>query len=56
MILKQIFLDTATALAAAIEAKDPITGCHGQRVAGLAVGLARTVGVCDGELDGIYVG
>ncbi len=56
VMIKQIFLDTATALAAAIEAKDPITGCHGQRVAELAVGLARTVGVCDGELDGVYVG
>ncbi|MCH8919187.1 MAG: HD-GYP domain-containing protein [Chloroflexi bacterium] len=54
--LKQAFLETATALAAAIEAKDPVTGCHGQRVAELAVGLARAVGVRDGELDGIYVG
>ena len=56
MMLKQIFMDTATALAAAIEAKDPITGCHGQRTAELAVGLARAVGISDDELDGIYVG
>lgn len=55
-MLRQVFLDTASALAAAIEAKDPVTGCHGQRVAELAVGLARAVGVCDGELDGIHIG
>lgn len=54
--LRRIFLDTATALAAAIEAKDPITSSDGQRVAELAVGLAQALGVCDGELDGIYVG
>ncbi len=55
-MIRQICLDTATALAAAIEAKDPITGSHGQRVAELAVGLARAVGIRAGELDGIYVG
>lgn len=54
--LNQMFLDMATALAAAIEAKDPVTGSHGQRVAELAVGLARAVSISDDELDGIYIG
>lgn len=54
--LKQVFLDTSTVLAAAVEAQDPITGAHGQRVAELAVALARAVGVSDDELEGVYIG
>lgn len=54
--LNQVFLDIAAVLAAAVEAKDPITGAHGQRVAELAVALARAVGVSDDELEGVYIG
>ena len=54
--LRQICLVTTTALAAAMEAKDPVTGRHSKRVADLAVGLARAVGICADDLEGIYIG
>ena len=54
--LDQVFLDTAAVLAAAVEANDPITGARGQRVAELALALARAVGVSDDELEGVYIG
>ena len=38
------------------ESKDSVTASHGDQVAELAVGVARPPGVCDGELDGIFVG
>lgn len=38
------------------ESKYSVTASDGDQVAELAVGVARPPGVCDGELDGIFVG
>ncbi len=49
--LQRSFESVVTALAAAIEAKDPTTEGHVQRVAGLAVRVGRRLGIEGGRLE-----
>ena len=53
--LKDESLATIQALAAAVDAKDPYTQGHSQRVARYAVGLAQAVGLTDAETDLVHV-
>ena len=53
--LKDESLATIQALAAAVDAKDPYTQGHSQRVAQYAVGLARALGLPEAEVDQVYV-
>jgi len=47
---------TVTALARTIEAKDPYTGGHTERVAEFSVALARRLGCEDADLDAVAIG
>lgn len=49
--LKRGFLETAEALAEAIEKKDRCTGGHAKRVAHFAVRIGRELGLSSGELE-----
>lgn len=53
---KRAYLSTITSLARTIEAKDPYTGGHTERVAEYAIMLARELGFHDEELHSIEVG
>jgi putative nucleotidyltransferase with HDIG domain len=53
---KRAYLSTITSLARTIEAKDPYTGGHTERVAEYALMLARELGFGDEELQAIEVG
>jgi putative nucleotidyltransferase with HDIG domain len=53
---KRAYLSTITSLARTIEAKDPYTGGHTERVAEYAIMLARQLGFKDEELSEIEVG
>jgi putative nucleotidyltransferase with HDIG domain len=53
---KRAYLSTITSLARTIEAKDPYTGGHTERVAEYALMLARELGVKEDELEAIEVG
>lgn len=53
---KRTYLSTITSLARTIEAKDPYTGGHTERVAEYALMLARELGFGDEELQAIEVG
>jgi len=53
--MRRIYLDTIRALAAAIEAKDPYTHGHSERVAGLSVAIAREMGLPEPEVQAIHV-
>jgi hypothetical protein len=53
---RRSYLGTITSLARTIEAKDPYTGGHTERVAALACLLARQLGLGGEELDAVEVG
>ncbi len=53
--LKDESLATIQALAAAVDAKDPYTQGHSQRVAEYAVALARQLGLSEDEIDLIHI-
>jgi putative nucleotidyltransferase with HDIG domain len=54
--VRKTHLATIAALSRSMEAKDGYTGGHTERVADLAVGLARRVGVWGSDLEAIEVG
>jgi hypothetical protein len=54
--LRQAHKDTIAALSRSMEAKDLYTGGHTERVAAVAVGLARRLGFRDEELEAIEIG
>ncbi len=49
------FRSTLEVLAASIDAKDPLTAGHSQKVAEYAVGIGRELGFGEAELDVLYV-
>ena len=54
--LRRAHKDTIAALSRSMEAKDLYTGGHTERVANVAVGLARQLGFRDEELEAIEIG
>jgi HD domain len=54
--LRRAHKDTIAALSRSMEAKDLYTGGHTERVAAVAVGLARRLGFRDDELEAIEIG
>ena len=54
--LRRAHKDTIAALSRSMEAKDLYTGSHTERVAAVAVGLARRLGFRDEELEAIEFG
>jgi hypothetical protein len=54
--LRRAHRDTIAALSRSMEAKDVYTGGHTERVAGIAVELARELGFANGELEAIEIG
>jgi HD-GYP domain-containing protein (c-di-GMP phosphodiesterase class II) len=54
--LRRAHKDTIAALSRSMEAKDLYTGGHTERVASVAVGIARRLGFRDDELDAIEIG
>jgi HD-GYP domain-containing protein (c-di-GMP phosphodiesterase class II) len=54
--LRRAHRDTIAALSRSMEAKDVYTGGHTERVAALAVGLARQLGFAGDELEAIEIG
>jgi hypothetical protein len=54
--LRRANKDTIAALSRSMEAKDLYTGGHTERVAAVAVGLARRLGYRDEELEAIEIG
>lgn len=52
---EEIFLDTIRALAAAIDAKDPYTRGHSERVAKISVAIARVLQLTEPEVQAIQV-
>jgi response regulator RpfG family c-di-GMP phosphodiesterase len=53
--LESIYADTVRALGAAIDAKDPYTRGHSDRVAQIAVAIARTLGLPEREINALRV-
>jgi hypothetical protein len=53
--MREIFLDAIRALAAAIEAKDPYTRGHSERVARVSVAIARELGLPEGDVEAIHI-
>lgn len=53
--LEQILLQTIEAIAATVEARDPYTAGHQQRVAVLASAIASEIGISDDKLHGLYL-
>jgi HD domain/MASE9 len=54
--LRRAHKDTIAALSRSMEAKDLYTGSHTERVAAVAVGIARRLGFRDEELEAIEIG
>jgi len=54
--LRRAHRDTIAALSRSMEAKDIYTGGHTERVAGIAVELARVLGFSNGELEAVEIG
>ncbi len=54
--LRRAHKDTIAALSRSMEAKDLYTGSHTERVAAVAVGIARGLGFRDEELEAIEIG
>jgi HD domain len=54
--LRRAHKDTIAALSRSMEAKDLYTGGHTERVAAVAVGLARRLGFRDDDLEAIEIG
>jgi putative nucleotidyltransferase with HDIG domain len=53
--LEGIYSDTVRALGAAIDAKDPYTRGHSDRVARIAVAIARTLGLPEAEVSALRI-
>jgi PAS domain S-box-containing protein len=53
--LEQILLQTIEAIAATVEARDPYTAGHQQRVAVLASAIAREIGISEDKVHGLYL-
>ncbi|NJD61492.1 MAG: HD domain-containing protein [Deltaproteobacteria bacterium] len=53
--LREIYLDTIRALATAIEAKDPYTRGHSERVARISVSIARRLELPENEVQAIHI-
>lgn len=53
---KQLLLDTIHAISMAIDAKDPVTGGHSNRVSNLAVKIAAYLNIDKKGCDDIYLG
>jgi PAS domain S-box-containing protein len=53
--LEQLLLQTIAAIAATVEARDPYTAGHEQRVAQLASAIAREMGLADEIVHGIFL-
>ena len=51
--MRKVYLDTIRALAAAIDAKDPYTKGHSERVAGTSVALAQELNLSDQDIENI---
>jgi len=51
--MRKVYLDTIRALAAAIDAKDPYTKGHSERVAETAVALAQELNLSDQDIENI---
>lgn len=49
--LERVYIDTVKSLIAALEAKDPYTKGHSERVSGYAVMLASRLGLHDGDIE-----
>jgi hypothetical protein len=56
LTLRRAHRETIAALSRSMEAKDLYTGGHTERVAAVAVGLARRLGFRDDELEAIEIG
>jgi hypothetical protein len=54
--LRRAHKETIAALSRSMEAKDLYTGGHTERVAAVAVGIARRLGIRDEELEAIEIG
>jgi putative nucleotidyltransferase with HDIG domain len=54
--MRRAYVSTITSLARTIEAKDPYTGGHTERVADYAKMLARELGFSDADLEDVEVG
>jgi HD-GYP domain-containing protein (c-di-GMP phosphodiesterase class II) len=54
--LEHGYLDTIRSLAAAVDAKDPYTRGHAERVATLAVAVGRELGLTGGDLQALEFG
>ncbi len=54
--LERGYLDTIRSLAAAVDAKDPYTRGHAERVAALAVEIGRELGLAEGVLKALEYG
>lgn len=52
---KKLLLEIVDALAAIVEARDPYTAGHQQRVAALAVAIAEEMQLTEGEIEGIKI-
>jgi len=53
--LESIYADTVRALGAAIDAKDPYTGGHSDRVAKIAVALGQALGLPEHEINALRI-
>lgn len=53
--LQRLLKETVSALASAVEAKDPYTAGHQQRVSNLACAIAKEMGLSQERLDGIHM-
>jgi len=51
--MRKVYLDTIRALAAAIDAKDPYTKGHSERVAEMSVALAQELNLSDRDIENI---
>jgi len=51
--MRKVYLDTIRALAAAIDAKDPYTKGHSERVAKMSVTLAQELNLSDRDIENI---
>ncbi|MDA8121928.1 MAG: HD-GYP domain-containing protein [Deltaproteobacteria bacterium] len=53
--MREIYIDTIRALATAIEAKDPYTRGHSERVAKISVSIAKGLDLPEGEVEAIHI-
>lgn len=53
--MREIYLDTILALATAVEAKDPYTRGHSERVAKISVSIARGLRLPEEEVEAIHI-